>query len=244
MVKISIQNYTNFGACLLNLGLNMTNTILFPLIGTCVGLLLGRFVVVGSKSFLKVLLTFSGAFLLGIAFLDLWPAAYQQAPETTGYWVLGGLVLQLLLETWTQGAEHGHRHASKDHFQGLLWLGLCIHAFLEGLPLSFHPELQWGMLIHKIPISLVLYLLVYQQKEPPKMSWILLLSFALMTPLGGLLPSLVSELETYAPQITALVTGVLLHIATTIIFESDSHHKLQFQKLLGLFLGILAAILV
>ncbi|MGC6479918.1 MAG: ZIP family metal transporter [Flavobacteriaceae bacterium] len=218
--------------------------LLFPLFGALAGILLGWVLALRNYKFLKILLTFSGAFLLGIAITHLLPAAYAENPESTAYWVLGGLVLQLVLESWTKGAEHGHRHHEMNSFPVLLWLGLCLHALLEGLPLHFYPELKWGMLIHKIPVSLVLYLLLFQEGSSRTAHVLLLGIFALMTPIGGLLPTLLTPLQVYAPEMTALVTGVLLHISTTIIFESNSNHKLQFQKLLGLLLGFLIALII
>ena len=117
---------------------------------------------------LKLLLAFSGAFLIGISFLDLVPEVYSEGLPYIGLFVLAGFVLQLLLELLTRGAEHGHEH---DHDCGggaehvspfLLLLGLCIHSFLEGMPLvgSSDPELRTtlvtGIIIHNIPISLTL----------------------------------------------------------------------------------------
>ena len=37
---------------------------------------------------------------------------------------------------------------------------LCIHAFMEGMPLTQQPELLIGIIVHKIPIGMVITLLL------------------------------------------------------------------------------------
>ena len=53
---------------------------------------------------IKLLLAFSGAFLLSITVLEMLPNVYQSNGVVVGYWVMGGIVLQLLLESISKGA--------------------------------------------------------------------------------------------------------------------------------------------
>ena len=114
---------------------------------------------------LKLLLAFSGAFLIGISFLKLVPEVYNSSARYVGLFVMLGFLIQLVLELITEGAEHGHSH---EHSEGekvspfLLLTGLCIHSFLEGMPIvgAFETRIQHtlviGIVIHNIPISLML----------------------------------------------------------------------------------------
>ena len=119
----------------------------------------------GDQRLMKFLLAFSGAFLIGITFLILIPEVYREATVFTGLFVLLGFVLQLFLELITEGAEHGHKHTHSDDERVspfLLLIGLCIHAFLEGMPLvknlgdGLTRSLVSGIVVHNIPISLTL----------------------------------------------------------------------------------------
>ncbi|MBP5645022.1 MAG: hypothetical protein J6W95_03735, partial [Bacteroidales bacterium] len=90
---------------------------------------------------------FGGAFLMASCFINLVPHMFLGEGEnrfvTPGIHfkiaaaVLVGYLIQLLLEQLTHGAEHGHNHNDTTSHQPLggLVIGLCIHAFLEGMPL-------------------------------------------------------------------------------------------------------------
>ena len=68
----------------------------------------------GDQRILKLLLAFSGAFLIGITFLKLIPEVFNRPTMFAGVFVLLGFLLQLSLELITEGAEHGHKHAHSD----------------------------------------------------------------------------------------------------------------------------------
>lgn len=89
---------------------------------------------------LKLLLSFSGAYLFALSLLHLLPEVYSNGGAGIGIFILGGFFLQLLLEIFSEGIEHGHIHVHKhDHKHAFplgVILGLCIHSFLEGMPLD------------------------------------------------------------------------------------------------------------
>jgi hypothetical protein len=65
-----------------------------------------------------------------------------------------------------------------------------------------------------------------------------------MTPLGSFCNENIPEIQVYALNITALVAGAMLHISTTILFESVENHKLKLPKVLVILVGLgLAALL-
>ena len=68
-----------------------------------------------------------------------------------------------------------------------------------------------------------------------------MMGFALMTPLGTIASEQLPFLSDYHKEITAIVVGILFHISSTIIFESNEGHKFNLFKLSVIFLGILLA---
>lgn len=191
------------------------------------------------KSFsFNLILVFSGSFLLGITVFHLMPEVFSNPSFTAGPWIISGLLLQIILEYLSQGAEHGHAHSKEN--KNLPWpvlLSLCIHSFIEGLPLSNHCELVWGIFIHKIPIGMVVFFLVWETKASTIIKTFVLLLFAIITPIGSFLNDNISFLQTWKLNITALVVGMLLHIATTILFESNQGHAFNLRKLVTIVLA-------
>ena len=85
---------------------------------------------------IQLLLTFSGAYLLAISLLHLLPELFANNPtENIGIFILGGFLIQILLEYFSQGIEHGHFHKSNVIPFSVL-ISLCLHALLEGVPLG------------------------------------------------------------------------------------------------------------
>ena len=222
---------------------SMTDSTVFislPFLGACFGYLIARFLLQRQPQFQSLLLAFSGAFLLAVVFFELLPEIYSNADFTPGYWIIVGIILQIGLEFFSKGVEHGHTHShNHQQFPLLILLSLGIHAFLEGLPLDAHPSLAIGMFIHKVPIAISLYSLLNQYTISTFNRFGALLGFALLTPLGGILGKNILLNEETFGIITALVIGLLLHIATTILFESNEGHRLKSNKFLSILLGFL-----
>lgn len=99
------------------------------------GTLLAFYLRKQSKDILPALLAFSGAFLLGIAVLHVLPEVYEQSIEYVGYFILAGFLVQMILESFTKGLEHGHIHPTKKAVPVALFLGLFLHAYMEAIPL-------------------------------------------------------------------------------------------------------------
>ena len=59
-----------------------------------------------------------------------------------------------------------------------------------------------------------------------------------MTPLGSWLGSMNTWSEVAKVRINALVVGVLLHVSTTILFESSKNHQFNATKFGAILLGI------
>jgi len=200
-----------------------------------------------NKKIVRLLLAFSGAYLLSVAILHLLPEVYIASSDTkmVGIYILAGIILQSVLESFSKGAEHGHIHIHTDGktFPTLLFVSLCIHAFSEGLPINHAGEnLLWAIVVHKIPIAVVLTTFLLHTNFSKTTIVIFLSVFGLMSPLGVLLSEEMVFFEKYIMEITALIIGVFLHISTIILFESSENHKFNLKKFLAILAGILLTV--
>ena len=192
---------------------------------------------------IKLFLAFSGAFLLGNTITSLIPSVFTNGNEDISYWILAGIIIQIMLEQLSKGAEHGHIHTSEKRIPLTLVTGLYLHALIEGFPIHRHNDLLWAIIIHKLPIAMLLTLAIWQTKFKFFKKVIVLIGFAIMTPLGSYLDFYTPILQPYSLHITALVVGVLLHISTTILFESSENHNFNNSKLLVIVIGLGLSIL-
>lgn len=209
--------------------------------------LLGYGIAIGlrpkAKKNLKLLLAFSGSFLLSLTVIHLLPEVYENHNHKVGIFIMIGILFQIILEFFSKGAEHGHVHGHDKLTQmpWLLFLSLCLHAFLEGFPVSHHHELALGIAIHHLPIAIILTTFFLNAELNKTALFFFMLSFAVMTPLGTLVSDSFPLLKDYYTEITAVVIGILFHISSTIIFESSEGHKFNIAKISMIIFGIVLA---
>lgn len=197
-----------------------------------------------NKESFKLLLAFSGAFLLALTLFELFPSVYETSDtKTIGLFVMLGILLQIFLEFFSKGAEHGHVHldSEKADFPWLLWISLSLHALLEGFPVESQGTILYGILVHKIPIAIILSIFLLNSKIKLAQAVFFVVLFSLMTPLGSYIAVNFDVVSDYYAQITALVIGVFLHISTVILFESSEGHTFNLRKMIVIVLGITIA---
>src|ERR1700677_2416998 len=167
-------------------------------------IVLGALTVFGFKlhepKHVKLLNSFTGAFLLSLTLLHLLPELYD-FPRTPGghealllgTMMLGGFFVQLALDFISMGVEHGHSHHLHGHAPYGVVAGLCVHALVEGMGLGnvdtyYDPAsrrmLLWSIVVHNYPVSIALLgmLLGWGMKRGNALG--LLGLFAFMGPLG------------------------------------------------------------
>jgi zinc transporter ZupT len=285
---------------------------LVPLLSVLLGYAVALILKPSNKKSLKLLLAFSGAFLLSLTVLHLLPEVYESSnhvaethveethnheahaeeahnhdghehgheahnhqaheghdPENhdhdahieddghghdhkhannpIGLYIMAGIVFQIILEYFSKGAEHGHVHGGHDHDHGhssmpwLLFISLCIHALLEGMPVHHYNELAWGIAIHHFPIAIILTAFFINSGLNKIAVLLFMVAFSAMTPLGTLASGQLDFLADYFTEISAVVVGILFHISSTIIFESGENHRFNLAKLLAIILGAVMA---
>ena len=105
-------------------------TYLLPFIGATIGMASIYFLHLKKSIAFKLILAFSGAFILGITIHHLIPKVFSQNFSMAGPWVISGILFQILLEFVSQGAEHGHTHLKENsELPWLLLISLGIHSF-------------------------------------------------------------------------------------------------------------------
>ncbi|MEO0312308.1 MAG: hypothetical protein RIQ89_1965 [Bacteroidota bacterium] len=209
------------------------------------------------KHNLKLVLTFSGAYLFVMALTHLMPEVYSSTPPfNTGVYIFIGFFLQILLEFFTQGIEHGHTH--KHSAPGIpigLMVGLCIHSFLEGMPINqiqdykIQQSLALGILVHHAPVAIALMGLLNNSKLNQSKSLLCLSLFAIMAPAGSITTDVLQSSGIAIDQLLfkklmAVVIGIFLHISTTILFESEQNHRLNLSKMIAVAAGAILAFII
>ncbi len=216
---------------------------LLPLLSVLLGYAIALLLKPKAKKNLKLLLAFSGSFLLSLTVMHLLPEVYEGHNHRVGIFIMVGILFQIILEFFSKGAEHGHVHGHEKITQmpWLLFISLCLHALLEGFPVGHHHDLALGIAIHHLPIAIILTTFFLNAELNKVALFFFMLVFAVMTPLGTFLSNGFPLLNDYYTEITAIVIGILFHISSTIIFESSEGHKFNVAKVSMIILGIVLA---
>ena len=219
---------------------------ILPLFSVLLGYVVALFIKPKAKKNLKLLLAFSGSFLLSLTVMHLLPDLYLNQNPSIGLFIMLGILFQIVLEYFSKGAEHGHVHGHDKltKMPWLLFISLCIHAFLEGFPVGHQHKLALGIAIHHFPIAIILTTFFINAELNKKALFLFMILFAITTPLGTLVSGILPVIKNHYTEITALVIGILFHISSTIIFESSEGHKFNIAKISMIVLGIAIAYFV
>jgi zinc and cadmium transporter len=217
---------------------------------------------------LRFLLAFSAAYLFAISVTHLLPECYEGTnTKSIGLFILVGFFIQIFLEYFSTGIEHGHTHAHshscEKHLPLGMIIGLYLHSLLEGLPiyqsgiietqsqavLSTQQSLVFGITIHNIPIAIAFVTLLLEHKTSKLKTVLLLLGFALMAPLGCLISYVLNSVgvqnyDGFLKLSFAVVIGIFLHISTAIMFETGENHKYNLAKIMSMIAGVFLAALI
>lgn len=213
---------------------------------------------------LRFLLAFSAAYLFAISVTHLLPECYEGAnTKTVGMFILIGFFIQIVIEYFSAGIEHGHVHSHSDsckkHLPYGMITGLYLHSLLEGLPiyqssnvemansiLTTQQSLIFGITLHNIPIAIAFVTLLTEHSASKMKTILLLLGFALMAPLGCFVSYVlntfgVQNYDGFLKLSFGLVIGIFLHISTAIMFETSENHKYNLAKIMSMIAGVFLA---
>src|SRR5690606_19345058 len=128
---------------------------------------------------LRLILAFSAAYLFSIAIMHMLPEAFENDYVIlTGLFIVLGFILQVLMDTFSTGIEHGHvhlhSHSCDKHLPVGIIIGLFLHSFLEGLPIydvnatessNINYQLVLGLGIHNLPITIAFVALLKEHES-------------------------------------------------------------------------------
>ena len=207
-----------------------------------------------SPNLLKLLLSFSGAFLFALSVLHLMPEVYSGSDKHIGAYIMLGFFIQIILEFFSEGIEHGHTHIHHDHataFPLAMIISLCLHSFLEGMPLAGVTQLSgqlndfsllYGIMLHHLPVAFALVSMLIASGTKKTKTILFLCLFAVMGPFGAFTGSMIGDnevihLSSWYNEIMAVVIGIFLHISTTILFETSNNHRFNLYKIAAILSG-------
>jgi len=180
-------------------------------------------------------------------------------------------VLEFLSQGIEHG--HVHLHGSKDGDAKTPWgivISLCLRALIESMPLTesnghhghdhhhghvhasgveeLDMALFFGLVLHKFPVALVLMGMLNAFGMSALGRWTVMVAFGLMPFFGmAIYEGLVHSGASWAEQVPLIaggvLIGILLHISTTILFETGDGHRFNRNKLLVTLAGLALAML-
>lgn len=218
-----------------------------------------------NQSNLKLLLALSASYLFSISIMHLLPEVFQttQNGKQIGLFIVIGFCLQLVIESFSTGIEHGHAHAHntscKNHLPHGIIIGLLLHSLLEGLPI-YNPlasnqvspinfQIILGLAMHNIPIAITFVTLLRDHKASRQKNIFLLFLLSAMAPLGLLISYTLHNMGlgsiiNFSNIAFAIVIGIFLHISTAIMFETSENHRYTFKKIAVLLVGVSLAFIL
>jgi len=214
---------------------------------------------------LRLLLAFSAAYLFAISVIHLLPECYEGSNyHQVGIFIIIGFFVQIIIDFFSSGIEHGHVHSHSDschkHLPLGMIVGLFLHSFLEGLPIYQSPDhshdghamlntqesLIFGITLHNIPIAIAFVTLLLDHQTSKLKTILLLIGFSMMAPLGVYLSYVlhsfgINNYEGFLKLSFGVVIGIFLHISTAIMFETGENHKYNVVKILSMIAGVTLA---
>jgi len=231
------------------------------ILGLIVSLLAGAMFIFNppkNKSWIYLLLSAGGAYLIAIIFTHILPELFEVLPQHAGYVLLIGFLLQVFLENYSKGIEHGHAHGTNSNRALLIaYAALCMHALVEGMPLAsvlqgsaieFDQQLAIGIMLHKVPVAITLATMLLKSGISKIKAFYFLIGFIACTLVGSGLQMLIGNQFADQAELNmfyslGLTVGILLHVSTTILFESSDNHKLTPKRVAVITIGLTLALL-
>lgn len=220
----------------------MIISILILILSVIIGSLISFFLKKNKTNFSHYLLIYSAGFLLSFTFIELLPILCYLNYSDSIY-ILIGILIQIILEFFTKGIEHGHVYYYEKNIPYTVIVGLFLHSFLEGIPISLKEKhLLLAIFIHNIPVSFLLSYFLFNSKLKSIYSYFILFVFSIGGPIGTLLGYYLSN--NLKNKSLAIVSGIFLYISLLIIFESNKKHNFKFINIVWIIAGFISVIIL
>jgi len=207
-------------------------------IATVIVTALGGLFALRFKDRLHLIVGFSAGAVLGVAFFDLLPEAFElgetfREPGTTAAIIALGFLVYLLIDRAlllsAAGSEHDHAHEHRSNFGAL---SMSVHSFLDGLAIGFAFQVSpaigivvtLAVLVHDFSdgINTVNFSLLGSSSERRAKGWLLLDALA---PLLGIVVTFFIQVSDVTLSIVlALFAGFFLYLGASELLP-ESHHR-------------------
>lgn len=237
--------------------------ILFTLLGS-VGSLIGSMILLTQKNLtVKIahfLASFTAGVLLGTAFVDLLPEAFEKQKESGSeinifLWVLLGILAFFLLERFIHWFHHHHdvgqmQKEEKKSAVPLIILGDSFHNFIDGVIIAatFLVDINLGIVTtlavaaHEIPQEIGDFgLLIHRGLSRARVILVNVVS-ALSALVGAILTYVIGEAtESLLPVLLSLAAGFFIYIALSDLIpeiHNEDRKNVAFWETILLIFGV------
>ena len=232
----------------------LTYIIIFTLIGSVLSLVGGILLLANKQIALKsahFLSAFAAGTLLGTAFFDLLPEAFEASKTNIFFWTLLGMLVFFLLERFIHHHDKNGDIKEKNVVVPLIVVGDTIHNFIDGVAIAatFLINIPLGIVTtlavaaHEIPQEIADFgLMLARGVNRGKILWINFLS-SLSALLGAVLTYIYQDvLEGWLPVILAITAGFFIYIAAANLIpeiHSQDNKSVALWETVMLFVGVL-----
>ena len=211
-------------------------------------------------SWVQTLVSFAIGALLGAAFLEVIPHAFEHGEaHSTAAAILGGILAFFLLEKlllWRHSHDHDHDTAAHDHGRSgvLIVVGDAIHNFLDGILIAaaFLQSTELGLITalaivaHEIPQEVGDFLILLHSGYTRARAFTLNVLSSAATLVGGVLGFYALQvLEGWTPVLLGVVAASMIYVAVADLIPG-LHRRPQLRDtviqtgLIALGIGVIA----
>jgi zinc and cadmium transporter len=213
-------------------------------------------------SWISTLVSFAIGALLGAAFLEVIPHAFENGdPHTVAMSILGGILVFFLLEKlllWRHSHDHDEHSHTHDHGRSgaLIVIGDTIHNFLDGILIAaaFMQSTQLGIIAalaivaHEIPQEVGDFLILLNSGYSKTKAFVLNMLSSCATLVGGVLGYYTLQwVEGWTPVLLGIVAASMIYVAVADLIPGlhrrpELRATLSQTVLIGLGIGVIALV--
>ena len=213
-------------------------------------------------SWISTLVSFAIGALLGAAFLEVIPHAFENGePHTVAMSILGGILVFFLLEKlllWRHSHDHDEHSHTHDHGRSgaLIVVGDTIHNFLDGILIAaaFLQSTQLGIIAalaivaHEIPQEVGDFLILLNSGYSKTKAFVLNMLSSCATLAGGVLGYYTLQVVAgWTPILLGIVAASMIYVAVADLIPG-LHRRPELRAtlsqivLIGLGIGVIALV--
>jgi zinc and cadmium transporter len=213
-------------------------------------------------SWISTLVSFAIGALLGAAFLEVIPHAFENGePHTVAMSILGGILVFFLLEKlllWRHSHDHDEHSHTHDHGRSgaLIVVGDTIHNFLDGILIAaaFMQSTQLGIVAalaivaHEIPQEVGDFLILLNSGYSKTKAFVLNMLSSCATLVGGVLGYYTLQwVAGWTPVLLGIVAASMIYVAVADLIPG-LHRRPELRAtlsqivLIGLGIGAIALV--